>query len=93
MDILPVTDEWLEKGPTIQIFVKTLTGKTIMFKAYENSTVLDLKEWIRTVQDIPLVDQRLIFAGKMLEEDDKTLESYNVLKESTVHLVLKLSGC
>ncbi len=94
-DTLPVTDEWLEKKEeeVIQIFVKTLTGKTVMFEARQNSTVLDVKRWIETTQEVPIEHQRFIFAGRVLEENDKTLKFYNIQKESTLHLVCRLSGC
>jgi hypothetical protein len=74
------------------IFVKTLTGQT---KTLDNVTlttrVQDLCERIRISQGIPHHQQRWIFAGQQLLKY-KSLASYNIQKESTLHLVLRLSG-
>ena len=75
----------------MQLFVKTLTGKTVSIEVEEGESIEDVKAKISEKEGIPPEQQRLIFGGQQLQ-DAKTLDDYDVGDDSTLHLVLRLRG-
>ena len=89
----PYRREPIYKGPNpVKIFAKTLTQKTIdIFIDVATKSVEDVKLMIQEQEGIPPDQQRLIYAGRQLE-DGRILSEYNIEKESTLHLILRLRG-
>ena len=75
----------------MQLFVKTLTGKTVSIEVEEGESIEDVKAKISEKEGIPPEQQRLIFGGQQLQ-DSKTLDDYDVGDDATLHLVLRLRG-
>ena len=74
-----------------QIFVKTLTGKTILLWVTASESVFSVKTKVAAKEGLPPEAQRLIYGGRQLE-DDKPLSDFSVTKEATLHLVLRVGG-
>ena len=74
-----------------QIFIKTLQGKSITLSISDEDTIESIKQKIFEKEGIPIEQQRLVFNGKQLE-DNQTINSYGIEENSSIHLVLRLRG-
>ena len=76
----------------MQVFVKTLTGKTISIECEPDESIESLKAKIMEKEGIPPDQQRIIFDGKELKANMKSLSDYDIEDDSTIQLVLRLRG-
>lgn len=72
-------------------YVKTLTGKTICISLNDDMTIRRVKEEVAALENIPVEQQRLVYQGKQLE-DNQTVKYYEISEGATLHLVLRLKG-
>eukprot|EP01061_Rhynchopus_euleeides_P011956 TRINITY_DN21568_c0_g1_i1.p1 TRINITY_DN21568_c0_g1~~TRINITY_DN21568_c0_g1_i1.p1 ORF type:complete len:139 (+),score=16.36 TRINITY_DN21568_c0_g1_i1:1-417(+) len=80
------------RSTNFQIFLRTVSGRTRTLMTHTGATTQQLKLLVAAIEGIPPEHQRLIFAGRMLE-NGRTLGDSKIEKEATVHLVMRLGGC
>ncbi|EPS44884.1 hypothetical protein H072_1130 [Dactylellina haptotyla CBS 200.50] len=90
-EIIGTKRGWENFYSSIGIFLKTLTGRTVSIRAGRDWTIETLKEYIEDETDCPIDQQRLVWAGRQLE-DGRTVGEYGIKKEDTIHMVLRLRG-
>ena len=89
--IIEMADQDPAANGQIQIFVKSINGKSRTLTINPTDTIGEIKRQLHEKEGIAVGEQRLIFAGKNLE-DTRTLKDYNIGAESTIHLVLRVRG-
>ncbi|KAK9795600.1 hypothetical protein WJX73_006438 [Symbiochloris irregularis] len=75
----------------MDLFVKNLQGRTLQIRLPASATIAEVKAAIEDAEGTTYDRQRLIYAGKQLE-DERTLAAYNIGKEATLHMLLRLAG-
>ena len=75
----------------MQIFIKTISGKTITLEVEPNESILDIKTKVYDKEKISVEEQRLLFGAKILD-DEKTLNDYDIRDTCTIHLFIRLIG-
>lgn len=75
----------------MQIFIKTLTGRTVSLMVEEDEVIKTVKEKLKDKDGVPVDEQRLIYGGHELK-NDQTLKVYGIYRDATIHLVLRLPG-
>jgi len=79
----------MSKRP-FDIYIKTMTGKTIMLMVSSSDTILQVKKKIQDKEGVSTSEQRILYSGKQLE-DERTIEDYGIPKESTLFLIVRLN--
>lgn len=76
----------------MKLKIKTLIGKDLEVEIDSESTVFDLKRRIEEIEQIPCVQQKLVYNGKILVKDEATLQSQNLQNGNVIHMVIALRG-